>query len=759
MRWSLQRMGWLLIGVTLSVGILVATAQPQGDEPPPMGKQRPTEEEEVVRQPTKKVKDPDVPETAIGRQPDSAALDLVQAARQATHPAVRELFQSLAVPHDLLVLRTSKQQRIQPITMLVRDPKSIPSGQKVIPLDKADKPGSAEALIPVQVRSVTPYEEILGKAVSAFLDLDLHNLPPTDPRHLPRLEQLQSAETALAAAVRFHESARECKAREGEGWLGIESRLRVQLRRVLQDQLNELVKAQALDRALTLGRRLVETYPLPADQEEIAGPLAQLLHQAIHNPQASWEKMHAIREKLLGLARRHPDNEKFKALGEELKKQAEELFQLAQEARKQKNESRAQKLIQQTEDTWPDLPELRTGRLEINKTYPILRVGVRSLPKFMSPALACTDTDRRAVELLFEGLVKVSPNAEGELRYVPGLAQGRPEVISLGRQIHLPSNAYWSNGKPVTPADIRHAVRTHKGKTHRGEQRTSWPPATGWPPAWGSLLEEIRIDERDQYRLNVTLKQGYIEPSSLMTFPILPGPAVLGQDIALNSEAFAEHPIGSGPFQFDRFESVGNKRCAVFLANLNYGRRADKLGRPCIREVQFIECDNPFKELEARQIDLALDLTAEQAAQIRKQTADLKVSVPGALPGNRRVYFLAVNHRNALLQNTDLRRALAHAIQREKLLDDCFRGPLGSQVHRALNSPFPAGSWALDSQLVNMDNRESLDLHDPVQAKTLAAQARKKLQRDAIKLTLKYPSSDVWDPLESTCRHASLSIL
>ena len=49
-----------------------------------------------------------------------------------------------------------------------------------------------------------------------------------------------------------------------------------------------------------------------------------------------------------------------------------------------------------------------------------LRVGVRSLPKFLSPGWAVTDSERRAVELMFEGLMKVEP-------------RGRRHACAIGR--------------------------------------------------------------------------------------------------------------------------------------------------------------------------------------------------------------------------------------------------------------------------------------------------------------------------------------
>src|SRR5262249_18181920 len=140
--------------------------------------------------------------------------------------------------------------------------------------------------------------------------------------------------------------------------------------------------------------------------------------------------------------------------------------------------------------------------------------------------------------------------------------------------------------------------------------------------------------------------------------------------------------------------------------------------------------------LKEGRLDLALDLTAEQAHELREAPG---VAVPLPRPGglNRRIYFLAVNHRHPLLKKKDLRLALAQAIDREALLDAHFRGPLGKRVHRALNGPYPAGSWACNPALKGRDDPYDLSL-----AKSRFRRVLEEARVEKVKLKLQYPSGD-----------------
>jgi ABC-type oligopeptide transport system substrate-binding subunit len=130
-------------------------------------------------------------------------------------------------------------------------------------------------------------------------------------------------------------------------------------------------------------------------------------------------------------------------------------------------------------------------------------------------------------------------------------------------------------------------------------------------------------------------------------------------------------------------------------------------------------------------LDLLLDLTADQAMrlEVARNRLGVRVATPQAVKRpNLRVYFLAVNQRTPALANPQLRQALAHAIDRESLLNAHFRehppqgtAPALGPLHAALNGPYPAGSWACDPDAGAPRGKvkESLDLFDPDRAKSL----------------------------------------
>jgi peptide/nickel transport system substrate-binding protein len=724
---------------------------------PPKKKRVEEEEEDVKPPPKRKVIRIEEEEENKGKKPPPhrpesppPVADLKQAAEQAKHPGVKQLFRELAVPHDMVVFfrtegvrsDTREPEFVEPIPdYLADDPTKFKGTLTLHRLDNTWKPLKPYNPRLKSIKFIRPYERLAEEAVREFLKQPYDQFPELNAKHLSRYDMLLVAEQALTAVLRFHASARERDLRRGDEWDAVEAQLRKYLLdEVLLKQLEILCQARDWDQVLALTRRLAETYTRKEDQERIARPVAELLKKSLADPTGGDDKKREARKRLHELEVQFPDSPVFKPISEGLQEQAQRLFEMAKslgedrEKLKQDKErmARVLGLLDQAMETWPQLPGLHAYRLELSEEHPVLRVGVRgALPKYLSPARACTDTELRAVEMLFESLVKLTPDDAGIFRYRMGLAEGRPQVVPLGRHFRLPHNAAWSNGKGLNATDVRYTVERWL-KNGKG---------TGRCAAWGLLLE--RPELKDPFQVTLRLNRGYLDPLSLMTFKILP--QGMPQGMAVDSERFAQRPICSGPFCYEDTRSDEKGReYAGFNANPHYGVRAGKRGLPYIQEVRFYVYANPSAELEkADGLDLLLDLTAKEAADLRQRAAELSVSVP--LPArtavNRRIYFLAVN--KASVPDREVRKALAVAINREQLLDAHFRGPLGKQVHKVLNGPFPAGSWAQNPRLA--EGKANLDLYDPDLAKGL-------LQKKSVSGPLKLKYADEGPALDEAMK-------
>ncbi len=203
------------------------------------------------------------------------------------------------------------------------------------------------------------------------------------------------------------------------------------------------------------------------------------------------------------------------------------------------------------------LPARSEARPDPPPTPHILKIGVRQLPVNLSPALASTDHELRAVDLLFEGLMRLVPGPDGSSVYRPALAIAPPELVPpLGRTFQLPEDARWSDDKAAISAkDVRDSYLFLRDGN------------LGRSPAYAYHLEDPKPTE--DYRLTLKLTRGALEPQAFLTFKIVPTHA--GSPA---SKEFAANPVGSGRFRVKEFQKPEDKpRNAVVLeANPSYAK-------------------------------------------------------------------------------------------------------------------------------------------------------------------------------------------
>jgi peptide/nickel transport system substrate-binding protein len=720
-RWAVVLAGLLCVfwlGLVLDRW-LAADAAAQNK--PNKTKKKEEEEEGDTKKPARSNKAPKKGEEEEGpAKPDETRpIDLKAEAAQA-EGKTKQLFTTLAIPHDHLVMPSGRLDPVEPLPEFLGRNPTFKGDLEVNRIEKSGKRTPLKYRTG-EVKGFIPFEAIALKEVNSYL---------TD-KDLPHLV---AAEKALIFALRFHSTGRQKRAEDAKKWAALEEKLRDKLLQVRLAEIPALASEAQTNKArwkdaFGMAEQLVKKYP---ESNDVQMALVTLTYQRALDTDRVDDYI-AARRALVAFEGLFPAADRTESIRKGLMARAKRMAERA-ERLAEKDKERAVRILRQAAQIWPQ-PNLQDKLRTLDNEHPVLYVGVKSLPKYLSPATAWTDAERQAVELLFEGLVEPYFDAGGVWRYHPALAEGRPRVTFLGREFQLAHDAFWSDGKRVTATDVRHTVGLLKKADLAGRNT-----------AWADLVEDPRV-EGTPYQIRITLKNGFLDPLSLMTFKVLPRQVrnrVLPQ---ADDEDFGLNPVGSGPYHVRGPATVEGYNYLVFAANPFY-QRASKPGRPRISEIRFFVPKEPVREFRDGRLHLLLDLPTPRLRELKQ----LGLPEQSLLTlGNRRVYFLAVNHQNEALQNQHLRKAIAHAIDRDALLTSHFRGgykgvdrdgrlmeQLGADsrpLHPELNGPYPPMTWACAPSSRVPARLYNLDL-----ARSDAKRALAKLSK--VNLTLKYPDDD-----------------
>jgi ABC-type transport system substrate-binding protein len=694
------------------------SAQDKGKKPPAEQEESP---EPVIR---KQVPDDDegdrskVParvgdRTNRGPRPEKTAVrkpaDLAAWADRSRNSDLKEFYHSLSVPHDIVTKPGRGISYVTPISQYVGDRPTFEKPIRLRPLNRTTfKPGLEEPWDRRDIESVEHYEEFAIHLVDDLLK----------KKPVSEAVALEAAERALTAVYNYHESAMESgeRDRDDPGWKTVTRHLTKELRKIKIRQFQAMPKRdpEEWEAANDKGEDLRGLYP--DDTDVLQAVVAFQVERA--RKSLDLNDFTAARLSLERLERQAPDSQDVVNLRDRLSSEAQRYLNLARDALKNNDMATAKANLDRAVKIWPQLPGLRDQQLKLENAYPILYVGVRSLPQIQNlwPGAARLDSERQGVELLFESLVRPQFDNELGLTYQPALAQDRPRLIPLGRQFDMVKNAHWSDGKQVTAVDVRRTLDLVKTR--------DWP---GYRPECKDMVDDIRVGS-DPYQVNVTLKQGYLDPLALMDFKVLPAGELLQVDAWK-----LRPPLGSGPFRLKDGQpsrDANNRPVIVFEANSYY--RSGQPDVPRIREIHFFQSPNPTSDFTQGRMHLLLDLPTDE---LKKLKADPAVSnaVTFDTLRNRRIYFLAINHRRPKLhgqEHEDLRRALYHAVDRETILNREFRAGFEHEprYHRILAGPYPSETWACPPKLKSPFNRDN---------------ARRLVEKvESVELSLKYPAGD-----------------
>lgn len=696
---SRVRRSWLraaaAVAGLLAACALGAIAQPPAEEEDPKGgvkKRVVVDDDPVVK--------PKGPDAGPGTAPDVRLDELARGADEATHAAIKELFQKHVVPFDRLTLTTKNAPsvRIKPIP--VARGEKLPPQFGVQELDRDGQFGPPQAVNAAVVQRVESFEELaLAEANAVLAAKPLGSV--NGPQGWTAPDQLAAAERLLGAALRFHDYARERNIRKGRGWDDVRKPLADRLREVRLLQLDNSVTIADWQRVRENGSRLMLAYPKDA---AVAAKVAAARVLEAKRLLASDKHFHHVKAKDLldEFEANYPGGggEPVRALRTELSRLAQTAFTRAKDKKGVNDLTAARDALTRAVALDPTIPGAREMQRELKTGYQTLYVGVRQYPQFMSPVLARLDSEKQAVELLFEGLLAEVPDDGRGARYRAAGAVAMPAVTPGAREFTLRTFDRDATGR--FGFESHDVVGTLKLLATRPDTWNSY----GLP--W---LDDLPTP-KDNTTVRVALRQGHPDPRALLTFKLLPARWMADKGVPIDDRVFAEAPIGTGPFRLhSNPKPDGNSpREMVFVDNPLYGRWRDRSNQPFIKEVRLLEVAKVHNVVEAFQQGSLHILTDVATADLEKYRAALggKVEEHTATT-NRRVHVLAVNHNRPALRSKPLRQGLSLAIDREAVLTDVYRAGKG-EYHKAMTGPFPPQSWATvkggGGQTVPLVNRD-----------------------------------------------------
>lgn len=302
------------------------------------------------------------------------------------------------------------------------------------------------------------------------------------------------------------------------------------------------------------------------------------------------------------------------------------------------------------------------------------------------PLLASDSTSHEIAGLVFNGLIKY----DKDVHIVGDLAESW-EISRDGLVItfHLRKGVRWHDGKPFTAHDVLYTYQV------------TVDPKT--PTAYaGDFLKVKKAEVLDDHTFRATYDRPFAPALMSWSVGILPRHLLEGRDIT--TSPLGRHPIGTGPYRFKEWVA-GQK--IVLVSNPDYFEGRPYIDGYILRIIP--DTATMFLELRANGID-RMGLTP---LQFTRQTEN------NLFRENYRKYrylsfaytYMGYNLKNPLFADKRVRQALAHAVNREEIIDGVLLG-----LGKPATGPYKPGTWAHNPNVRTYP-------HDPEKAKALLAEA------------------------------------
>ncbi|NRB46252.1 MAG: hypothetical protein HRU41_01170 [Saprospiraceae bacterium] len=370
----------------------------------------------------------------------------------------------------------------------------------------------------------------------------------------------------------------------------------------------------------------------------------------------------------------------------------------------------------------------------------VVRVRMPIDPRTFNPILYTDSQSRMVFEYMFPYLMTYDAQS---LEPIPQLAVAKPEISeiesgpnagNLAYTFILQEKANWDNGTPVTGHDMAFTLKAMFNPLVPAAHLRSY----------FDFIAGVEVDEANPKRFTITTQKPYmLQELGLSSLPVMPAylydPDGLMADIPLEDltnvekaqqlaesdqdlKAFAdaftsplhnlepEGVAGPGPYKLVSFETGQGTELAL---KENWWGKGMEEAFPSLSAYpekiifQVVKDQNTtIAAIKDEALDVAGRLDSKAFAELEKDT-DIQDIYALHKPSTFQFYFIGINTQSPLLSDKRTRRALAHLVDVEDVIETLYNG-----YAEAITGPFhpkkPIAHKGLDPIDYNLEKAKAL---------------------------------------------------
>lgn len=302
-----------------------------------------------------------------------------------------------------------------------------------------------------------------------------------------------------------------------------------------------------------------------------------------------------------------------------------------------------------------------------------LVMELKSSPTNLDSRVGADNASGRMFDLIYSGLVKVTPNFD----YAPDVASKWETPDDKTIVFHLNPAAKFQNGQPVLAKDVKWTYDSLMDPKFTTSKRSGY-----------AVVDHIEAP--DDHTVIFKLKEPNAGFFDNLTLGILPTGA--------DTNTYKSKPIGAGPYKVVDFRPDEKVELEAFDG---WHGGAPKIKHVTIRIIP--DLTTAVLEMRRGTVNMEVNIIPfENVAEFEKNPDFKVVKSPGSV-----YQYLAFNLHDPILGKKEVRQAIAHAIDRDKIIRDLQRG-----YAQPTESMLAAGHWA------RPDNLPSFGF-DPAKAKQM----------------------------------------